>query len=1008
MKKRLLLQALAVGFAMSSYAEYSVGDFIYSATAKYQITGENLVTNGSFSEGDGTEGWTSEAGEAIDGATWGVEPASGPNGENSIKSLGASADAGKSLHNVWMLQPGFYTVSYWVKSPSVLSSTITEGSTNYVNFFLSETGDNTISTQVATAAPMLTDWKQVVMTVEAAAETFLVFMANNVATDVLFTNFEIHQAVEVYDTRIGWRYVDFVEKLLSEPDFVGDAGELLGNLSIIKEALDANPTDGTEVTGLINDEFDPLFQAFLDEKAGNAVGVTVDGNRTTRYLTDWATWGYYNWNNMSTRNTWTFEGGRWGFSPNDENLERPAGDGYVASAGIQTSYDLTNVGVRIADGTFNNTSLRGGRYMFSIEAQAVSAGNKAAPYGANHSIVIAGPKMWMGSREDSIVFENDTLNGYYWKTFYIIRDIPEGTEVNAGFVFPNITGGKGGRYSLRNPQFRVIGKSQEEVDHLYAFDQLVIQQKALKQRLDSANMINSWSVSDGYPWGHSVLMGEISNYSSVYNDLMSVVSESGTEVDPSRVSLEYKDQILEAVRAMNSAINAFYATNKVYQTLVADLAKCNASLNNPANAAGDKATFQSVIDEAQAMVSGTTTDADEVDAFNEMDERLLTAKEEFEKSAASRANPANLYVKSRNLNWESYGSKTTYSSDRTGENAVNGWNITIGTDGKQWDIAPNAAYEFGHRASIWRGTSVGPNGKMHQTITLTTPGVYEYRAKAFSAEYGDGAKWDQYMNIANICGSLLDQIEYIDTPVDTIYHPNVRLFFGPEGSVNDSITLTKCAPADYLRNPNTNALVYTRETGLEYSVIYVKTSSDPETVEFGLEAFENGASAGASTFGFGDNRLLYLGGVDKYTTDTETDYQAEVAKAKEQIAKYGTVVDDYLVFDDTTVGWILYKMARLVGYDNYPWGDGLRFTAPATIQEKQNVYLTLRELQKMLQYTLDPSTIGVDSGIKEMANTEASNKVVRQGVYNLNGVRMSGNTLPRGLYIINGKKVLVK
>ncbi len=989
------MQLLAVGFAMSSFAAYNVGDYIYSSTAKYRIDGENLVTNGDFTVGDGTEGWTNDLGEAIDGATWGIETAAGPNGENAIKSLGASAEEGKMLHNVWQLQPGFYTVSYWVKSTEVAASSVADGGTNYVNFFLNDTGDNTITTAVAAAAPMMTEWNQVVMTVEIPAESYLVFLANNVATDVLFTGFEIHQAVEVYDTRIAERYINQVDKLLNEPDFADKAGDVLGMLDMLKEALAAQPEDGTELTSLI-EEFDIQYQMFLDQVAGNAIGTKIDGTAVTRYLTDWSTWGYYNWNNMTTRNTWTFEGGRWGFSPNDESLERPADDGYVASAGIQTSYDLTDVGVRIADGAFNNTSIKSGRFMFSIEAQAVSASNKAAPYGANTSVVIAGPRMWMGDRENPVVFENDTLSNFYWKTFYIIGDIYEGGNVQAGFTFPTIEGGKGGRYSLRNPQFRIIGMSQEQVDHLYAFDQLVVQKNALKQRLDSANMINAYTQAAGYPWGHSTLQAAIDNYTSVYSALLSVVDENGNEVNPGGVSLEYKDEILEAVRQMNSAINAFYSTNRAYQTLVADLAKCNASLNAPKNASGDKASFQTVIDEAQGMINNTTTDADEVDAFNEMDDRLLTAKEEFEKSSASRANPANLYVKGKNLNFESWTSKSTYSSDRT----VNGWNITIGADGKQWDIAPNSGYEFGHRASIWRGSSVGPNGRMQQTITLTTPGVYEFRSRAFSAEYGDGAKWDQYMAIANICGSDFDDIEFIDTPVDTVYHPNVRIFFGPEGAVNDSVTLTKCAPADYLRNTETDALVYTRETGMNYSVIYVKNSADPETVEFGLEAFENGASAGACTFGFGDNRLYYLGATDKYTADTDVDYNAQVQRAKEMIAQYGRYHE--------TVGWIVVKLMRLVGDSEYPWAEGLSYVAPTTLQEKQNVYLTIREYIDMLRYTLDPSLIAAESGIQEIATAAEKLNIKRQGTFNLNGMRMDGKSLPAGLYIINGKKVLVK
>ena len=253
--------------------------------------------------------------------------------------------------------------------------------------------------------------------------------------------------------------------------------------------------------------------------------------------------------------------------------------------------------------------------------------------------------------------------------------------------------------------------------------------------------------ADGYPWGHKVLQDSIDKYTAVYNTLLTVVDANGNELQPDKVTLEYKDEILAAVKAMNTARNNYSATNKVYQTLVADIAVCNTSLNDEANAGGDKATFKTVVDASQAMVDATAVDADEVEAFNKQDTLLLKAKETFEFGTASRANPANLYIAGKNLNFESWTSKSTYSSDQS----VNGWNIFIGADGKQWDIAPNAMYKLGAGASIWRGTSVGPNGKMQQKVTITTPGVYEFRSRAFSAEYGDGAKWAEYGRVYEYC-----------------------------------------------------------------------------------------------------------------------------------------------------------------------------------------------------------------------------------------------------------------
>lgn len=991
MKKRLLMQLLAVVCTVAAYASYNRGDYIYSPTAKFKITGDNLVTNGTFNVGDGTQGWTNETAGALDGATWGVKTGVGPNGENAIASQTASADEGTTLCNVWQLAAGFYTISYWVKSPEVTTSSIVAGGNNYVNFFLNETGDNTVTTAVASAASMMTEWSEVVMTVTAASDCYLVFNANNVATDVMFTNFEIHQAVEVYDTRIAERYVSSVERLLSEPAFADGADEILGMLGMVKETLAAGPEDGSDITSLIG-EFDVLYQEYIDSKAGNLVGT---------YLTSWSTWGYMNWNNMTNRNTWSFEGGRWGFSPNDGSLERPADDGYVASAGIQTSYRLGPdgpSGLRIADGVFDNTSIKAGKYMFSIEAQAVAASAKAAPYGANYSIVIAEPKVWVGN--DTVTFTADTLSASFWKKYYAIADITEeqinnGKGVVAGFIFPWLSETyQGGRYSLRNPEFRLIGKTQEVIDHLYSYDQLQVQQNALKIRLDSAAVVNQLTHAAGYPWGHAVLKDSIDKYTAVYNELLTVVDANGNELQADRVTLAYKDEILQAVRYMNNAISNFYNTNKHYQTLIADIADCNISLNAETNAGGDKATFQNVITQAQALVDATTVDADQVEAFDAMDDQMLTAREQFEKGTASRANPASLYVKSKSLNFEPWETKTTYSSDTQ----INGWNVTIGTDGKQWDIAPSTMYETGKFASIWRGTTVGPNGRMQMTQIITTPGVYEFRSRAFSAEYGDASRWAEYMATATTCGSILDWDTFENTPVDTVYHPNVRLFFGPQGAINDSITLTKCAPADYIQG--SNGLLYTRGTPMDYSILYIKTSSEAETVEFGLEAFENGANNGANTFGFGDNRLYYLGSLDAYTTATEADYNAEVTKAKQLIAQYGV--------ENEQVGWIIYKLMRLVGDGNYPWAEGLAYTAPATLQDKQNVYLTLREYMAMIDVTVNP-TLGINDAPTSEAKAAAA---IKAGIYTLSGVKVSDGTnlngLKPGFYVVGGKTYSVK
>ena len=76
------------------------------------------------------------------------------------------------------------------------------------------------------------------------------------------------------------------------------------------------------------------------------------------------------------------------------------------------------------------------------------------------------------------------------------------------------------------------------------------------------------------------------------------------------------------------------------------------------------------------------------------------------------------------------------------------------------------------------------------------------------------------------------------------------------------------------------------------------------------------------------------------------------------------------------------------------------------MQEKQNVYLSLLEYEKMLAYTVDPAL-----GINEVATSEPqAAAATAAGVYTLSGVKVAADVknLKPGLYIIGGKKYLVK
>ena len=128
----------------------------------------------------------------------------------------------------------------------------------------------------------------------------------------------------------------------------------------------------------------------------------------------------------------------------------------------------------------------------------------------------------------------------------------------------------------------------------------------------------------------------------------------------------------------------------------------------------------------------------------------------------------------------------------------------------------------------------------------------------------------------------------------------------------------------------------------------------------------------------------------------------EAAKVKEMMAAHEG--------DD----WIKWKVKRYLFDHSYPeyvttkalYDSSVR---PTTAAGLQNAILSLREMASLLDPTYEPiEKEVVPTGINLLENGNAQGASAKQGVYNLQGVKMDGKNLKKGLYIINGKKFVVK
>lgn len=1007
MKKRLLMQLLVVVCAVSAYA-VNVGEYLYSAKAKFKVTGANQITNGDFTVGDGYEGWSSEVAGPVSGETWGIQNAAGPNGENAIVSRIATADEGTHLFRAWQLPAGTYAVSFWIKGASAGNTSVPYANSsntlyytdknNFVAFFKNKVGTNDIvladgDSPVSNIASFETEWKQVVDSVTIADGEFLVFEAKNVEADLMLTGFEIHQVQPVFDTRILERQLDYLNRLMAE-DGLPNSKDILENAKSYIEPMLEYPElaeDPIAVAPLV-EEVENSFVQFLDANAGD----TKSG--------DWSTRGYVNFNNLNNATiagSWKTLGDRWGFSPNDGSLERPAGDGYVATCGIQTSYNHENKGVMV-----ERADLKPGKYLFKIEAQAVAAANMAAPYGSDNSRPVIGPKLWVG--KDTVTFENEALNDDYWKIFYVISEVAEGDTVRAGFMFPNYTDGKGGRYSLRNPEFRLLGKSTTELAWEMSAANAIAQQVELKSRLD--NYMNDVAAQ---PWGKDSLQLAINAAQAVYDDsqtklkndgsyenkLTAVTTEGSSNIPVTEAGAEELDalrqSLLDQVNAMGRAKNWVISINSISAELQSAIDAGNASLSNDAFAgvsAGLRTSLQNAVSAGQALIDGISTidgiaEAQAKNAeFQAAIDDIYDAKEAYEMVAANRANPTKMRV--QNLDMAAWGSTQNVSTSEDLK-VSNNWNFTGGNSFKQWQLGRDSVVYTGNdgwNLNQWRGNTVSPNGKAQLIAKLTQPGLYEFRSKA----YAMNDNVSQYLAIAKIVNEYIyieEDDDYVQMSVDTIYHPNVRLFFGVMANP-DSVTISKSVANTGGTNgaANSSYINVNCNTPWSYSVFYLKTDNNEVEVELGLEAFDNVDRAGANGFGFGDCALYYVGDETQYIADTKADLTAEIANAK-ALPQY----------TDKDYNWIVRKLDRYIKDSE----------AATTAKDLQNAYLSICEMAALLQLT--PEAVGIQEvkGAEEEAQTAAP---ARQGVYSLTGAKLNGDvkSLKPGLYIINGKKYVVK
>ena len=948
--KKLLLSVLAV-LGVASVNAYEVNDFLYTPSAKFKVIGANLVTNGNFSEA--TAGWTNQEGADVSALSWQYTEAAGPNGENAMMSL--SVDEGNVLARVFELNPGNYAISYWIKGEATTALVSATGYANYAAFYVnSDASLTTNARQVNDKNYFNTEWREITDTVSIAAGEYLVAYFDRLAVGTMVTNFAIHEVAQVYDTRPLEKELAFIKSLMEKTELFPEQGELPDVVGAIEAALAGDTSFGIDFSDpaaiaatedFLAQNYYPNKDVFFSANSANMLSYISYGD-----ISGWPK--FNNGDGKKSQGDWHFKGStmRWGH-----------GSGAVmGNNAYPGNYDLL-------DGTcyIEKAGLKSGKYMFSLEVSTqkyFKAKTQNDYYFPDYSVTVDGGKIFIGN--DTI--SNLTLqNNQNFTRYTIIADVAEGDTLRAGFYFPGFGAGNGGgAFYFQNAILRLVGASDAEIALEQKVKDIAAAQNALKVMIDSAKTVTGKNAE--YPWGMDALIAAIPAFEEYLNSTYSVVDAEGNNVS---LTVDLTDEqnalpteINNQMSAMRTAIQNLYALNQpIYDIKDAIVYhREHILLEKYANAvAATRAEYEASIAAAEAL-SASVVKLDSIPAAEEkvkfiaaMD--LMVEKEKaFDLSCASYAAPADLQIKNGDF---------VNGGKRSKSGAVNDWTIVKGTNYKEhtWPTLTDVAGYEAYGVQTWRGYTAPPQMKLSQVSKVSLPGVYEFRV--LGQGHSENNKYRGYYTMIND--------EETGTAIDTTFEQSELYYFMGANGIPDSTTFHSQYSNDLYKVS-------------WFSVCYVKETTEEEDFEYGVEGNRTLRDGmGPNTYMIGAARLFYCGDATAYTKDIDADLANYVGQANALIATEAAQAE--------ANKWMTIKLQRYVN-------DA---AAATKLTDKMNTIHRLKETIARLN-ELVTGIEGVEA--ETVINAEA------KGIYSITGVKLGNELkgLQKGLYIINGKKYIVK
>jgi hypothetical protein len=920
MNKRLLLSFAAIMGAMTSFA-YNVGDYVYTHDAKFKVVGDNLIANGNFASN--YDGWKDYADGALSPDYWSIETGAAEDGKgNVIQSANGGADlTGNYMYQAVPFESGkTYVVTFKMKGVEPGTSSITQKTSNYVDVFAN--ADGTVSKtadrfqQVATTDALNAEWTSYSFsftdTVTGGSTGYIVVSFGQLTQGTQISDVEIREVESVFDTRISDKEIAYAKSLLAIEDFKNGRDEFSGTIESVEGFFKTPASDDPSGAAEAINSFVLAENAFLDANSYD-VSSMINSKQLWRTKMQKAN---------GTYGDWYVEGStRWYHDPSSDPYIRDYMPGF---------YSLNAGTAKIVK------KMPAGKYFFSCESKGhrMAGTSKATQNVPDYTWTVEGCKVFVG--KDSVAFNLDQRN---FERHFVMSTVADGDTLNAGFWHPALTQSLGGQIYVQNPVLRIVGDNSNGemktyVENYVALNAVATQANALKVMLDSAVVV---SAKAEYPWGKAELNDTTTKYQTVYSEL-SVLKPGAELFDVAADSLE------QSMRIVRSAINAYYSLNAPYTDLKAQIAQANESINLPANANGDKATFKTVIDKAQGLINSATAEYNEELAQQMKDAKteLVDAQSAFEATTAAFNNPSELQIV--NPFFEGAGKYKIPT----------GWNGVMDENSNaKWKGGSDKNYENGTYVCSWKGYTYFPKNSLAQQVNVLKSGVYVLSCQTIC--YNERGSYDGDRNTYSGVFYYGKLAESADTIAAHMIHTNRNVGYYPE----------------------------------IYAVVYDKADEAETSLEFGYNALNNTC---CNQYTFGGNHLRYMGPKAKFDTDLAAALAASLENGAAMYQSIASFENDATVEPNTklTYGNIYINLGHAVDYAQ----------VAETSSQKMTAYYQLQDAIKNANVVV--------AGVKGIIAEPVAK--IQKGVYTLTGVKVADNAanLPQGLYIVNGKKVIVK